>query len=782
MMVCMNKPAFDFVIIPTSWQRSFLANRGDNDGSPHRFLTKENIIEYAFFRPKPDAPYVIAETEAITIKEASRRLAALPFLDATSLSNRRLDALTRIRQTLERNGLLEHLGLEEMLRGKRGLVLGYAHNDPELLNAVRKLNIRIDFYEPAGVGKPTIISFASVKEEVHHFFNEAAQLIENGVPISDIKLFLLDSKYSFDLKLASRYFGIPINLPQDEVWGKTPIGIHIKRRLAAGETIDDIFSEMAMQKAFGVPEAITHLWREINHRPINETTKRRLFRERLDGLPIQDGAIVSAIECVTVPFANPAWHVFVLGANNDLLPHIHLDDDFLPDDIKMTIGMLTSVLENEHERSTWFSYIATQPNLRLYWQRQERGEELYPSPLFASLNEDSQAFQGDIVDYSGSLGRLTLAHMLDQKRVYKIDHPFCQSYRRQHENTYRSFDYRYRKFPVGLEHSKMRLAYTGIKTFYQCQFRYYLDVVLKLDENEEDNFFIKFGNLAHDLLERRYQPDFDFEATFSDLAANTTFTVKERTLLQRLKQDLAAVIEFNRDHEASMSLDRIDCEVKSKFDLDELTTLFGKIDKVIITKDANGVYAAIVDYKTGSDDFDPRKIPHGFSLQLPIYALLVSRDERYRDIDIIGYYIQNIIASKLIRPSSKAPDSFYHDQLKLRGMSIDDSAKLATLDANIASSPYIRSIRLTKINTFDKRAKVADAATLESHRLMAEQKITAAVRLIRDGDFAINPKRIDNVDMSCTYCPFRDVCFRTEAAFTNIETRQGDATDEPDLE
>ena len=40
---------------------------------------------------------------------------------------------------------------------------------------------------------------------------------------------------------------------------------------------------------------------------------------------------------------------------------------------------------------------------------------------------------------------------------------------------------------------------------------------------------------------------------------------------------------------------------------------------------------------------------------------------------------------------------------------------------------------------------------------------------IYNGDFTINPKRIDNDLIGCNYCEFKDICFRREEDIVDIE-------------
>ena len=53
---------------------------------------------------------------------------------------------------------------------------------------------------------------------------------------------------------------------------------------------------------------------------------------------------------------------------------------------------------------------------------------------------------------------------------------------------------------------------------------------------------------------------------------------------------------------------------------------------------------------------------------------------------------------------------------------------------------------------------------------LVDSKITIARDEILDTNFMINPKKIDNKNIGCEYCEFRDVCFRKENDIVILES------------
>ena len=59
-----------------------------------------------------------------------------------------------------------------------------------------------------------------------------------------------------------------------------------------------------------------------------------------------------------------------------------------------------------------------------------------------------------------------------------------------------------------------------------------------------------------------------------------------------------------------------------------------------------------------------------------------------------------------------------------------------------------------------------------------EAIIDDAIENIFKGEFAINPKVIDKKNYACTYCSFRDICFKTKQDEVIIESEVANEVDE----
>ena len=62
---------------------------------------------------------------------------------------------------------------------------------------------------------------------------------------------------------------------------------------------------------------------------------------------------------------------------------------------------------------------------------------------------------------------------------------------------------------------------------------------------------------------------------------------------------------------------------------------------------------------------------------------------------------------------------------------------------------------------------------IDSLDKIVSDNINKATNDILDGKFSINPKRIDNKDIGCDNCRFRDICFKKERDFLKKDKHNG---------
>jgi ATP-dependent helicase/nuclease subunit B len=242
-------------------------------------------------------------------------------------------------------------------------------------------------------------------------------------------------------------------------------------------------------------------------------------------------------------------------------------------------------------------------------------------------------------------------------------------------------------------------------------------------------------------------------------------------LFSHLKRQLLRVCEFNLNHFQAMANPTMEVEKEMVYQHDANTSLVGYIDKIMMVRDEQGQeYLTVVDYKSGAETFDEQLLPFGWSLQLPIYALMLQEHPSFQGKEVLGLFIQHIIETSLNPKTIEIEGKLYPKSLQLDGIAVADQSKLQWFDETILNgqSQFLQGVSIVKSGEFRKTNHVKSKETIASYATLAKQKIEQASQGIRQQAYAINPKIIKGKS-SCDYCPFLDTCFRKPSDVESIE-------------
>ena len=194
----------------------------------------------------------------------------------------------------------------------------------------------------------------------------------------------------------------------------------------------------------------------------------------------------------------------------------------------------------------------------------------------------------------------------------------------------------------------------------------------------------------------------------------------------------------------------------------------GIIDKLKYQKVGDKYVLAIIDYKTGNPNLNLNNTIYGIEMQLPIYLYLAKNYPSFDHIEVAGFYLQKILHNEVAADKKHRYHDLKKNNLLLQGYSNSDINILSLFDDSYNDSVVVKNLKTTK-NGFYSYANVLDKKTIDALVNLAEDKIKDATKKILDADFAINPKRIDGKNIGCQYCPFSDICFKTEKDFVTLK-------------
>ena len=133
---------------------------------------------------------------------------------------------------------------------------------------------------------------------------------------------------------------------------------------------------------------------------------------------------------------------------------------------------------------------------------------------------------------------------------------------------------------------------------------------------------------------------------------------------------------------------------------------------------------------------------------------------------ILFFYLQKILTE--ISVDSKDSEKDFQKNLKLDGYTINIKDIINKIDSTYENSEIISSMKTTQ-NGFYAYAKIVNKDQINKIIKITENNIDNTIDNILNAKFQIEPKRIDGKNISCEFCPFKDICFVKENNIKNLK-------------
>ena len=779
-----------FIIAPKSKWGSFYAYRKEYPDASFSLHTQEDV-ESLFSYHHDDRAVIALLKEGYSYEESQDILSSLARVNEDSYGDPKLDRLVKSRDQLLEQGLLWKQEYPE--RSLAGHCLIY-HGYPDTTRTRKILdhiggNFMVSAMQDSEPKKEVRIQyhrFSGIYEELHYVYNRIGKLLEDGVSIDDIYLYGVDQTYSYLLPRMSEAYGFSIETPFAKTLDLLPIGIRFLKLIQEKDLEEavDALSSFADDPNYQI------LIEKIEAFTLSDLSKKeqiQLYQEVLRGTRAKKRQKKNVVHLLKEPFAPEDSHIFFVDFSLGKAPGRHADEGYLSDDQKRLLHQMTSQEEGSEEKANLKAFLLSgHIDALCYHQIDLDGEKLLSALVQEPLdpNDPSSMIEYDPnndlpYEYSKDFLALELAHLKDLRFDYRQEDSRIAEFEDLgigEKYRWKTYDSQYKPFQPLKEEDSLKISYSRIDNFYKCPFRYYLENILGLNE-DESSFVARRGSICHRVMEWMHDPGFEFEDAFDKAMEENQeeegeFSPKEKVLMDHARFATKKAVEFLFFQEAKMKQAQYVAEYSfPSLKIAKNTVLNGMIDKVILTGDSQQ-YLTLVDYKSYTTSFDPKKLPYGLGMQLPTYALAVEQDPKFQDKDIIGLFIQPIGLSSLtydtIKPKKGAKNwaeySFYSFQIK--GAYTVDPLAIETLTGPTSEQTLIAS----------SGQKRFEKAELEEWVAIVKEKYEEAEKRIRSGDFPISPVKAGFKDDGCSYCRYRDICYLRESM--NREIDFGDEEDE----
>ena len=468
-------------------------------------------------------------------------------------------------------------------------------------------------------------------------------------------------------------------------------------------------------------------------------------------------------------------YVFLMNFNQNSIPKIYKDEEYLSDKVKDKLGLDTSFSLNKLEINKTINSINKINNLIITYKLKTPYQTYYKSNLIDTYNMKVEKVDNENkFYYSNIYNKIELSKALDKLIKYNEKSKSLDILSNSIENLdYQTYNNKFtgiaKKDLLDYLDNKLLLSYSSIDNYYRCGFRYYVDNILKLSKYEE-TFSMFIGNLFHYILSIAFKGNFDFDKEFNDYIIDKEFSSKETFFVNKLKKELLFIIDTIKKQNSLSCFDKELYEEKIYINKEGNVkiTFMGIIDKLKYKEINNVNYIAIIDYKTGNPQTNLKNTIYGIEMQLPIYLYLAKHTKKIKNAKVMGLYLQKIVNKKMLKDINKDYNKMLESNLKLDGYSINQEDILEEFDVTYKDSEMIKGLK-TSSKGFYAYSKILTEEQIDLLTHLVEKKIKQAEHEIIEGHFDINPKRIGEELKGCEFCQYKELCYKKEEDIINLE-------------
>lgn len=703
------------------------------------FMTLEEYKKRYYFDYDYHTVKYLMDTYGYTLNNAKEIIESLYFVEDKDYPNNKLNDLAKIKkELLEKNLLI----LDPLFNKHNKDTFAYGYGDIRLNDAKVLKGTIIDKHY-------NIYEFDTIESELEYVYESIFELLENGIDINNIYI-VADNEYENYFKRYNSYYDFKVNYPSDnslygtEAAKKFLEDIKLKGRETIYNELTNKDLVNILNKYLDLNEAYDFIVEDLKHIKLNKKYK-------------------DVVQVVSNNYLFSDFdYVFYLGFN-DKVPAYKKDNEYLDNEMCHLLGIDDTNDKNRIIKENLISNLSNIKNLSLSYSKNSPFNKYERQMLFSDVNYITYTNK---YLHSDRANKNRYGELLDNLDKYGEHNDDLDSmYSTYDRNNYGDYDNSYKNFNVGKE--TVELSYSSMQSYYECAFKYYLDNILRPDDSDA-TFFTTIGTIAHNVLQEMV---LDNTKDFDELWDNqVTFTsAKELYFNKKIKEEIREDFNIILNQKELSYFDDVECEKSIRLQLADKIFFKGKIDKILKCKDN----VCIVDYKTGNTKIEDKYFEFGLNLQLPSYLYLLQEDPS----KIIGFYLQHLVAPKYVYDEKKDIETQKNEDMKLTGFTSSDISRINILEDLDGKSNVVSKLAITKNGELSKNSKVISDEDMKDMIKLVEDKILEASTSILNNDFSINPKVIDNKNVSCTYCRYKDICYKRIKDYAYYETKKEEVID-----
>ena len=730
-----------------------------------KFMTKEEYKKIYYFSYDDKSLAYLIKKYNYNIDVARVYINNLYVIDENkTYKSPKLNFLKDLKKELIQQGLLIYNNTYKEYLKNKNIIVKNEYNLEKYEEEM--LGIKEEHVPEKTITAP-VMECNTLEEEVNQVCLEIINLLKKGVDINKIYLTNVSTDYLYTIKSLFSFYHIPININFNYSIYSTKV---VKDYLNTKELdLENKDKKSINKKLINILSGLSFLDEDSKEYKILLTDKlKNTFAS-----PINLKNAVTIKDLYKESF-NDDEYVFVLGFNQDELPKMEKDISYITDKEKDEVSLYKTDYLNKRNKNNLVYILSNIKNLYLSYKLTSPFKSYYKSSLITDLSLSIVKPKLDSYNSSNIYNELRLASYLDLYHLYGEKNKDLSKLYTHYQIPYKT----YSNVFTGINNDEyltnlpypLKLSYTSLNAYSECKFKYYIRHVLKL-EPYTDTFQTYIGSMYHYILSVYKKTHFNLEEEYQKYLEKRDLSLKEKLLLIRIKKDLLKLIDILNKQDLITGYN--DAYYEKKIDIDlkkKVSVIFtGSIDKIMYYQNIEDTYFSIIDYKTGSIDTHIEPMKYGLHMQLPVYLYLIHYSKAIKSPIFTGIYYQNILFNY---PTwSKDIEKVKKDQYLLQGYSTDDISILSRFDSTYEKSEYIKSMSYNEEKGFGTYAakKVLSNDTLYDLLDYTKNYISKETDNILSADFTINPKVYSNVNISCAFCSFKDICYMKEKDLVYLE-------------
>lgn len=748
-------------IICDSYKKQEIIKKYSQDFKSYTFLSIHDLADKLLGKVQKKGILILMDKYNLSYELALEYAKYIPYVEDCTYNNLKLDSIVSAKRLLIENNLFTKDELFIYRLKSNPVTFIDVEQSPMLNRLIDIINTHSNAYfitSNNNLYTPSVYKLNTLTDEALFVFNKITDLVKNGISLNNIHIHNLDSEYTFIFKRLAKSYNIAIDLPNVRNINNLNISKQFLSLCEEKNSFKEVLELLDSNSLYY--NSIFNIIVDYDLEQENPKKYISFFKEKLKSIEYKTDKYNEIIKTNNQLFYKDDDYVFYVGLNLGKAPIVYKDDQYLSDNELSLISLPTSTMKNEVSKNNLKNILLKTKNIFITYKASNESGECFKSNIIDELGLKEEIPNVDY-GYSYREDYLRLGSLYSQYIKFKQLDNALEKYDLNYLS-YLSFNNKYK--PINPEYIQdrynekpLKMAYSNIKTYFECPFAYYADRILGLNEFKP-NMAARLGTFSHAVLEDSYNNDFDFNKSVIKNTLEVSKDSKDKFYFSVMEEVLSSLINYNKQHEELSMLKAIEREAHIEYITDEFV-FEGYIDKIMYTEINDEIYAAIIDYKTGKDYISLDNIYDGFHMQLPAYMFLLSKYEKFKNkkLHIIGIYLQKVNIISLDNTMDIVMQR--EKSFKLQGFTVKSHELISMLDPGYNKSDYIQSLATLKSGDFSKYSKLITSDEQNELIDLVDKLINKANKDIREAKFDIEPKLINQKNQSCTYCKYKDICY-----------------------